>query len=428
MPNPESTVRSKSVEIVTFGCRLNAFESEVIRDATATAGLADAVVINTCGVTAEAERQARQAIRRARRQRPGTQIVVTGCAAQLKPESFAAMPEVDRVLGNREKLKPASFTTEAPTVLVNDIMAAREGAAHLIHGFEERVRAFVEIQNGCDHRCTFCIIPFARGNNRSVAAGTIVDQVRTLVARGYREIVLTGVDIASYGADLPGNATLGRLVRQILKHVPELPRLRLSTLDPATIDHELLNVFATEQRLMPHVHLSLQAGSDLILKRMKRRHDSTQARKLCQRLRISRPDVVFGADIIAGFPTEGEAEFNATLTHIGDCGITYLHVFPYSERNGTPAARMPQVPVPVRKERAARLRYLGETRLGNYLAAQIGTTTSILVERPDIGRTPHYATMSFRVAAATVPPCNGEIVTVTVSNATDTALVGTLAA
>ena len=428
MPNPESTVRNDSIEIVTFGCRLNAFESEVIRDATAVSGLTDAVVINTCGVTAEAERQARQAIRRARRQRPSAQIVVTGCAAQLKPESFAAMPEVDRVLGNREKLKPANFVAEVPTVLVNDIMAAREGAAHLIHGFEERVRAFVEIQNGCDHRCTFCIIPFARGNNRSVAAGTIVDQVRTLVARGYREIVLTGVDIASYGADLPGNATLGRLVRQILKLVPELPRIRLSTLDPAAIDRELLDAFATEQRLMPHLHLSLQAGSDLILKRMKRRHDSAQAKTLCRQLRISRPDIVFGADIIAGFPTEGEAEFKATLTHLRDCEITYLHVFPYSERDGTPAARMPQVPIPVRKERAARLRHLGETSLQNYLARQIGTTTSILVERPEIGRTPHYATMSFRVAASTVPPRNGEIVMATISKATDTALVGALAA
>ncbi len=428
MPNPESTVRNDSIEIVTFGCRLNAFESEVIRDATAVSGLTDAVVINTCGVTAEAERQARQAIRRARRQRPSAQIVVTGCAAQLKPESFAAMPEVDRVLGNREKLKPANFVAEVPTVLVNDIMAAREGAAHLIHGFEERVRAFVEIQNGCNHRCTFCIIPFARGNNRSVAAGTIVNQVRTLVARGYREIVLTGVDIASYGADLPGNATLGRLVRQILKLVPELPRIRLSTLDPAAIDRELLDAFATEQRLMPHLHLSLQAGSDLILKRMKRRHDSAQAKTLCRQLRISRPDIVFGADIIAGFPTEGEAEFKATLTHLRDCEITYLHVFPYSERDGTPAARMPQVPIPVRKERAARLRHLGETSLQNYLARQIGTTTSILVERPEIGRTPHYATMSFRVAASTVPPRNGEIVMATISKATDTALVGALAA
>ncbi len=428
MPDFPSTTSTDNLEIVTFGCRLNAFESEVIRDATATAGFTDAVVINTCGVTAEAERQARQAIRRARRQRPSAQIVVTGCAAQLNPESFAAMPEVDRVLGNREKLEAENFATEVPAVHVNDIMAARGGASHPIHGFEGRGRAFVEIQNGCNHRCTFCIIPFARGNNRSVAATAVVDQVRTLVAGGFREIVLTGVDIASYGTDLPGNATLGRLVRQILKQVPELPRLRLSTLDPAAFEHELLNALATEQRLMPHVHLSLQSGSDLILKRMKRRHNSTQATKLCRQLRILRPDVVFGADIIAGFPTEGVAEFEATLAHLGDCGITYLHVFPYSERNGTPAARMPQVPVPERKERAAQLRDLGDTRLRNYLATQIGKTTSIMVERSGIGRTPHYAMLSFQEAAAAVPPRAGEIVSATIAKATDTVLIGTLAA
>ena len=427
MVNPQSTPRGDEVEIVTFGCRLNAFESEVIRGSAAAAGLADAVVVNTCAVTAEAERQARQAIRRVRRRRPGAQIIVTGCAAQLAPQSFAAMPEVDRVLGNREKLDPASMAPGAPALRVNDIMAVREGAAHLISGFEERVRAFVEIQNGCDHRCTFCIIPFARGHNRSVAAGAIVDQIRALVAAGYREIVLTGVDIASYGAELPGRSTLGRLVRQILRQAPELPRLRLSSLDPAAVDDELLDMFASEPRLMPHAHLSLQAGSDLVLKRMKRRHSRDQARVLCRKLRALRPDMVFGADLIAGFPTEDETEFAATLAHIEECGITFLHVFPYSEREGTPAARMPKVPVGVRRRRAARLRKLGEAQLASYLDSQVGTATSIVVERPGIGRTPHYATLSFGTIDRGVTPRDGEIASAHVTGATDTMLVGALA-
>jgi len=426
MPNNSQCHRPDDVEIVTFGCRLNAFESEVIRDSARTAQLTDAVVINTCAVTSEAVRQARQAIRRARRERPSAQIVVTGCAAQLEPTVFAAMPEVDRVLGNREKLSPTNFAPDAPALKVNDIMTAREGAAHLISGFDARVRAFVEIQNGCDHRCTFCIIPFARGNNRSVPAGTIVDQIDGLVAGGYREVVLTGVDLTSYGADLPGRATLGRLVRQILDRVPDLTRLRLSSLDPAEVDDALLEVFADESRLMPHVHLSLQAGDDLILKRMKRRHTRDQAAQLCRRLSELRPGIVFGADLIAGFPTEGDAEFTATLEHIDDCGLTYLHVFPYSARPGTPAARMPQVPGSERKARAARLRAAGDRRLGAHLRSRIGQTTSVLIENPGIGRTEDYACLTYASGGPEGEACPGEIVTALVTGATDRGLVGAL--
>ena len=421
-----------NVEIVTFGCRLNAFESEIIRGSAAAAGLLDAIVFNTCAVTAEAERQARQAIRRARRERPNAQIIVTGCAAQLDPDAFAAMPQVDRVLGNREKLQPENFAASAPALSVNDIMRVRASAGHLISGFDERVRAFVEIQNGCDHRCTFCIIPFARGNNRSVPAGTIVEQISRLVDGGYREVVLTGVDIASYGADLPGRATLGRLVHQILNRVPDLVRLRLSTIDPAAVDDALLAAFADEPRLMPHVHLSLQAGNDLILKRMKRRHSRDQAATLCRQLRDVRPDIVFGADLIAGFPTEGETEFAHTLNHIDDCGLTFLHVFPYSARPGTPAARMPQVAAGERKARAARLRARGNTLLGAHLRSQIGRATSLLVEkpglgdRPGLGRTPHYASMTFASHDRQDNPKRGDIVAAVVASATDREMVGSL--
>lgn len=380
-----------SVDLVTFGCRLNAYESEVIRRQAAEAGLEDAVIVNTCAVTAEAVRQAGQAIRRARRRRPGATLIVTGCAAQLEPGRFAAMAEVDRVLGNAEKLTARHFVPdESARVLVDDIMAAREVAGHLIEGFEGRVRAFVQVQQGCDHRCTFCIIPFARGASRSVPVGAVVDQVRRLVENGYREVVLTGVDITSYGGDLPGRPRLGDLVRRLLARVPELPRLRLSSIDPAEVDDELMRLFAEEPRLMPHLHLSLQAGNDLILKRMKRRHTRDQGIRLCKTLRRRRPEIVFGADLIAGFPTESEAMFAESLDLIEACGLIHVHVFAYSERDGTPAARMPPVPKAVRKERAERLRRLGGAALARHLRDQVGGRARILAETPGRGRSETY--------------------------------------
>ncbi len=379
-------------KIVTFGCRLNAFESELIRTQMHAAGIDDVVVVNTCAVTAEAERQARQAIRRARRRNPSARIVVTGCAAQIRPQSFAAMPEVDRVLGNAEKLDIARFLAEeGPRVRVNDIMEAHETAGHLIRGFEGRVRAFVQVQQGCDHRCTFCIIPYGRGNSRSVPFGEIVRQVRTLVANGYAEIVLTGVDLTAYGRDLPGYPRLGTMMRRLLKLVPDLPRLRLSSIDVAEVDAELLRLVAEEDRLMPHFHLSLQSGDDLILKRMRRRHTRAEAEALCQRIRGLRPDAVFGADLIAGFPTETEDMFRRTLDLIEACGLTWLHVFPYSPRPGTPAARMPQVPAGLRRERAARLRTAGTEAERRFLESCIGNEATVLVEGEGTGRTEHYA-------------------------------------
>ncbi|HLN11143.1 MAG TPA: tRNA (N(6)-L-threonylcarbamoyladenosine(37)-C(2))-methylthiotransferase MtaB, partial [Xanthobacteraceae bacterium] len=346
-----------SLDIITFGCRLNAYESEVMRREAAAAGLSDTVIVNTCAVTAEAARQARQTIRRLARERPGARIVVTGCAAQTDPHEFAAMAEVDRVLGNAEKLTSAAWAAtrvqfdQASTfglereekVAVNDIMAVRETAAHLVEGFEGRTRAFVQVQNGCDHRCTFCIIPYGRGNSRSVPMGEVVAQIRRLTANGYREVVLTGVDITSYGSNLPGAPRLGRLVRQILRHVPELARLRLSSIDSVEADRDLLDAFAEEARLMPHLHLSLQAGDDLLLKRMKRRHLRADAVQFCETVRRLRPDIVFGGDIIAGFPTESDDMFARSLDLVDDCGLAHLHVFPFSPRPGTPAARMPQV-------------------------------------------------------------------------------------
>jgi threonylcarbamoyladenosine tRNA methylthiotransferase MtaB len=379
-------------EIITFGCRLNTYESAAMGELARAEGLTDAVIVNTCAVTAEAERQARQAIRKAKRERPGAQIIVTGCAAQIDPARYAAMAEVDRVLGNKEKLEAASFTAgNVAPVQVSDIMALTETAGHMLGGFEERTRAFVEIQQGCDHRCTFCIIPFGRGNNRSAPIGAIARQVRTLVEAGYTEVVLTGVDIAGYGKDLPGAPSLGQLVRRLLAAVPELPRLRLSSLDPAVIDDELLAAVAEEERLMPHLHLSLQAGDDLILKRMKRRHSRAQAVALAEQLRVLRPDIAFGADLIAGFPTESDDAFENTLALVEDCGLTYLHVFPYSERPDTPAARMPQVPKSVRKARAKALRAAGEAALRRFLESRVGKTESVLVETGGAGRTAHYA-------------------------------------
>ena len=386
-------------DVITLGCRLNAFESEVMRANAARAGLSDAVIVNTCAVTKEAERQARQAIRRARRNRPGAKVIVTGCAAQLDPAKYAAMPEVDRVMGNEEKLDPAAFKLDGPVIQVADIMTVRETAAHLIDGFDGRARAFVQVQQGCDHRCTFCIIPFARGSNRSLAMGAIADQVRALVARGYREVVLTGVDICSYGADLPGNPTLGHLVRRLLKAVPELERLRLSSLDPAAMDDELFRALAEEERLMPHLHLSLQAMDDMVLKRMKRRHSRDDAYKVAARARALRPDLVLGADLIAGFPTETRAMHDNTLAAVRDLDLVHLHVFPYSERDGTPAAKMPTVDVSERKARAAELRGQGEANLARFLESNVGQTVPVLIERDAMGYSPQYAPVHLDIPA-----------------------------
>ena len=394
-----------SVKVVTFGCRLNAAESEVIRREALRAGLSDTVVVNTCAVTAEAVRQARQAIRALRRERPQSKIVVTGCAAQTEPQTFVAMAEADRVLGNAEKLSAAAWTRtaaafgldDAPKAIVNDIMAVNETAAHLIEAFDGRTRAFVQLQNGCDHRCTFCIIPFGRGNSRSVPMGAVVDDVRALVANDYREVVLTGVDITSYGADLPGAPKLGTLVKQLLKHVPELKRLRLSSIDSVEADRDLLDALATDERLMPHLHLSLQSGDDLILKRMKRRHSRADAIAFCETVRRLRPDTVFGADLIAGFPTETEDMFQNSLDLVEACGLTYLHVFPFSPRPGTPAARMPQVARQVTKARAARLREHGATALARYLDGEVGATRRVLIESHDSGRTEHFAQVKLPV-------------------------------
>ncbi len=390
------------VDIVTFGCRLNSYESEVIRKRAAQDGLTDAIVFNTCAVTGEAVRQARQAIRKARRERPGARLIVTGCAAQIDPAAFAAMPEVDLVLGNAEKSAAGAYVArpELGRVRVNDIMSVRETAGHLIAhtltgGLKDRARAYVEVQNGCDHRCTFCIIPFGRGNSRSAAAGEVVEQVRRLTAQGYHEVVLTGVDVTSWGADLPGQPSLGQLVARILKLVPELPRLRLSSIDAAEIDPDLMRCLATEPRLMPYLHLSLQAGDDMILKRMKRRHSRADALKLIHDVRAVRPDTAFGADFIAGFPTETEAMFENTLSLVEEAGLAFLHVFPYSARPGTPAARMPAVKGDVVKIRAACLRAAGDVALSRHLDRQAGRTLAGLVERPGLARAEDFTEIAF---------------------------------
>jgi threonylcarbamoyladenosine tRNA methylthiotransferase MtaB len=391
-----------SVEVITLGCRLNIYESEVIRAKAREAGLENAVIVNTCAVTSEAVRQARQQIRRTRKENPGARIIVTGCAAQTESETFARMPEVDQVLGNADKLEARAyaFGAESERVKVNDIMSVRETASHLIAGFEGRARAFVQVQNGCDHRCTFCIIPYGRGPSRSVPAGAVVEDVRRLVDQGVREVVLTGVDITAYGADLPGAPKLGRLVEQILTLVPGLARLRLSSLDVAECDERLIELAAGEARLMPHLHLSLQAGHDMILKRMKRRHTTAQAVAFCEALRARRGEIVFGADLIAGFPTETEAMFEATLDHVRACGLTYLHVFPFSARERTPAARMPQLPGQVVKERAARLRAAGAEALAKHLSSLKGQEIELLVEQDLIARTPSYAPVKLSSAQA----------------------------
>ena len=384
-----------SVDILTLGCRLNSYESEVMRGHAVAAGLQDAVIVNTCAVTAEAVRQARQAIRRARRERPGASIIVTGCAAQIDPASFAEMPEVTRVIGNEEKMKAETFTAldhlaDTPRVQVNDIMSVKETAAHLVDGLDGRARAFVQVQTGCDHRCTFCIIPYGRGNSRSVAAGEVVDQVKRLVATGHYEIVLTGVDLTSWGADLPNGPKLGNLVARILKLVPELKQLRLSSIDAIEIDEPLFELLAHEKRIAPHMHLSFQSGDDMILKRMKRRHSRADAINLCNRLREARPEMAFGADLIAGFPTETDEMFANTLASVDECGIDYLHVFPYSPRPQTPAAKMPQVARDVVKARAARLREKGAERLGLRLDRHVGAEAWALVEAGNRARLPDF--------------------------------------
>ncbi len=392
------------VEVVTFGCRLNAFESEVIRSKAESAGLSEMVVFNTCAVTNEAVAQARQAIRKIRRDNPNTRIVVTGCAAQIESEMFASMPEVDRVLGNDDKMRSdawretravfdasmSGFENENK-IAVTDIMAVTEMAPHLVSGFQSGLpRVFVQVQNGCDHRCTFCIIPYGRGNSRSVAMGAVVDQVRALVEVGHAEIVLTGVDLTSYGADLPGTPKLGALTKQILKHVPDLKRLRVSSIDSIEVDLDLLDVIANEERFMPHLHLSLQAGDDLILKRMKRRHSREDTIEFCKQVKRLRPDIALGADIIAGFPTETEDMFMRSQELVDECDLTFLHVFPYSPRPGTPAAKMPQVDGRAIKDRAKRLRATGEAALQRRLASEIGATRQVLIESATQGRTEHF--------------------------------------
>ncbi|MGR3761119.1 tRNA (N(6)-L-threonylcarbamoyladenosine(37)-C(2))-methylthiotransferase MtaB [Roseobacteraceae bacterium NS-SX3] len=405
-------------KFTTLGCRLNAYETEAMKELSQEAGLSDAVVVNTCAVTAEAVRKARQEIRRLRRENPGARIIVTGCAAQTEPETFAKMAEVDKVIGNSEKMKAetwvgmaADFIGETEKVQVDDIMSVTETAGHLIDGFGTRSRAYVQVQNGCDHRCTFCIIPYGRGNSRSVPAGVVVDQIKRLVDRGYNEVVLTGVDLTSWGADLPAQPRLGDLVMRILKLVPDLPRLRISSIDSIEVDENLMQAIATEPRLMPHLHLSLQHGDDLILKRMKRRHLRDDAIRFAEEARALRPDMTFGADIIAGFPTETEAHFENSLKLVTDCGLTWLHVFPYSKRDGTPAARIPnQVDGNVIKDRAARLRAAGDSQVARHLQAQAGKTHRILMENAHMGRTEQFTEVAFAA-----PQAEGEIVTATIT-------------
>ncbi|MBE1281938.1 MAG: tRNA (N(6)-L-threonylcarbamoyladenosine(37)-C(2))-methylthiotransferase MtaB [Rhodobacteraceae bacterium] len=406
----------------TLGCRLNAYETEAMKELSQQAGLDNAVVVNTCAVTAEAVRKARQEIRKLRRENPDARIIVTGCAAQTEPETFTAMDEVDAVIGNTEKMQPetwsgmaADFIGETEKVQVDDIMSVTETAGHLIDGFGTRSRAYVQVQNGCDHRCTFCIIPYGRGNSRSVPAGVVVDQIKRLVDRGYNEVVLTGVDLTSWGADLPAQPKLGDLVMRILKLVPDLPRLRISSIDSIEVDENLMQAIATERRLMPHLHLSLQHGDDLILKRMKRRHLRDDAIRFAQEARKLRPDMTFGADIIAGFPTETEAHFENSLRLVEDCDLTWLHVFPYSKRQGTPAAKIPnQVNGTIIKDRAARLRAAGERQVQKHLAQQIGKTHHILMENPHMGRTEQFTEVTFAK-----PQVEGDIVTAKITAASD---------
>ena len=413
-----------SVETLTFGCRLNAYESEVMKAAALKAGVGDTLIVNTCAVTGEAVRQARQAIRKARRDDPERRIIVTGCAAQTEARSFGDMEEVDLVIGNADKLKAESYQPIAfgvklnDKVQVNDIMSVRETAGHLIEGMDGRARAFVQVQNGCDHRCTFCIIPYGRGPSRSVPMGAVVEQMKRLCGNGYRELVLTGVDITSYGADLPGQPNLGRLVQAILRHIPDLPRLRISSIDSIEADQALYDAIASDRRLMPHLHLSLQSGDDMILKRMKRRHLRADTLEFVAKVRARRPDIVFGADIIAGFPTETDEMFENSLRIVTEAELTHLHVFPFSPREGTPAARMPQVPRRVAKERAAKLRALGEARYSTFCENRVGMMESVLVEHDGIGRTEQFVPIA---VPGRVP---GEIVAVRVTGVSADGLVG----
>ena len=413
-----------ALDIVTFGCRLNTYESEVMKSHAQTAGIMDAIVFNTCAVTGEAERQARQAIRRARKENPNVKIIVTGCSAQVHPELYANMPEVNHVIGNEEKMHVSTFLNlneRSEKIQVNDIMSVKETASHLVAGFDGRARAFVQVQNGCNHRCTFCIIPYGRGNSRSVAIGEIVTQVRHLVEQGYNEVVLTGVDVSDYGKDLPGQPTLGQMMRRLLVLVPELPRLRLSSIDAVEVDDDLYRLIAEEPRLMPHLHISLQAGDDMILKRMKRRHLRKDAIDFCAKVRDLRPDVVFGADIITGFPTETEAMFQNTLDLVEEAGLTYLHVFPYSEREGTPAAKMPQVAKPIRKERAKRLREKGAKMESQFFASCVGQFGPILFESSDVARTVHFAPVRMDTSMP-----SGTLAHAKITASTDQHLVATL--
>lgn len=410
----------------TLGCRLNAYETEAMKELAAEAGVQDAVVVNTCAVTAEAVRKARQEIRKLRRENPEAKIIVTGCAAQTEPATFSSMDEVDVVIGNTEKMQAETWQSMGPdfigkteSVQVDDIMSVTETAGHLIDGFGSRSRAYVQVQNGCDHRCTFCIIPYGRGNSRSVPAGVVVDQIKRLVDKGYNEVVLTGVDLTSWGADLPAEPRLGDLVMRILKLIPDLPRLRISSIDSIEADDALMEAIATEPRLMPHLHLSLQHGDDLILKRMARRHLRDDAIKFCEDAKKLRPDMTFGADIIAGFPTETDAHFENSLKLVSDCDLTWLHVFPYSKREGTPAAKIPsQVNGNVIKARAAQLRAVGERQVQKHLSAQIGRTHHILMENPNMGRTEQFTEVHFDAAQV-----EGSLVTTTILGLNGTQLI-----
>lgn len=406
--------------VLTFGCRLNAHESDTMRALAAQAGHADILIVNTCAVTAEAEAQARQAIRKAARENPGQRIVVTGCAAQIAPGSWAALPGVARVIGNADKLAPATWAALDTPAPVSDVMAATDAPAHPVTEAAGRARALVQVQQGCDHRCTFCVIPYGRGPARSVPVGAVVEQVRALVARGCREVVLTGVDIASYGPDLPGRPTLGQMVRRLLALVPDLPRLRLSSLDPAGMDDDLWRLVAEEPRFMPHLHLSLQHGADLILKRMKRRHLRADAVALCARARRLRPEIAFGADLIAGFPTETEDHLAEMLDLVEECGLSFLHVFPFSARPGTPAARMPQLPVPLRRARAARLRDAGRRAARRFFDSRIGQVEQVLLEGPDRGRSAQFVPVRLRAGGG----AHGELRALRVVAAEDDGLIG----